>query len=338
MSVGLPVERLQSLHASWQQELQAAYHALTVAHQHCSQLDTSHASIESFQSSLFAVERRLLLSQLQTLCRDKLALKKQLHRYKREATQQQQSSRRQQQLPPAAITFPNFTPASASDISSTTGSPLPLTSASTTPSTTPSHPSASARHQARVTDTALLSEQPDEVSLRLENEDLRAQVRRLREGHQSLLSLLRQKDTDIAALELTIQRLKAERQRAAERLRDAEEREQRQVEQLTVMQDVMRRAMEKERQWMEDRAEMERKMAALRQALRRAGGAAAAAADGDEDVDVLRVHGRSRDSGSVSYSGSGHLDVMRLRSSSSLDSDSEAAAFDSSKEEEDELS
>ena len=239
------VEELYLLHSSWRTQLESSHAALLLAHQRCAELVAVRDSSEAFSSSLFAVERRALLEQLQSLCRDKLSLKKQIADMRRDKVRPHTS--------PHTHTT-DSTPSSHSHPADN-GAVLPSPPSSISATSAPlSFPSSAAFHPSTTPSSSA------DLLLRSEVDDLRSQVHRLRADRQSLSSLLHQREAELDDAERTISRLTRERERLQERMREMEEKAMAQLEANAAMQEVLRRALEKERAWMEERADIEREM------------------------------------------------------------------------------
>ena len=287
MSVDAPqsVEHLHALHSLWQSQLESSHAALLAAHQRCAELASSQQSKESLTASLFAVERRALLEQLQSLCRDKLALKKQLTDRRRD--------RGRLHYPPHAADPIASSLSHPADNGTVLPSPPSAIAASST--SLPFSSSSSSSSPPSISSSDLL--------LRSEIDELRSQVQRLRVDRQSLSSLLHQREAELDDAERSLSRLSRERDRLLERLREMEERAMGQLDANAAMQEALRRALEKERAWMEERAEIEREMERMGgsegavQQQRREGGRGVGSAYGQQtDRQALRASMRRRDS------------------------------------------
>ena len=204
MTASTGVQELQSLHNSWQQERTAIISALQTAHERAQQLDATHQSLDTFHSSLVAAERNALIEQIQQLCLDKLALKRQVnHRNK---------------------LYHQHNPAA---------------------SASPSHN----------THTAT-----DDIQLRHDIDELRLTIQRLRQDNQYMMSLSQQKEAELTAMEQTLQRMKREKERAEQKLLDAERREVRERERLAGMEEVLRQCRDRERQLLEEKLDLQREL------------------------------------------------------------------------------
>ena len=273
-AASVPVQELQSLHSSWQQERTTIIDALHTAHDRAQQLDATHHSLDTFHSSLIAAERHALIEQIQQLCLDKLALKRQLQRHQ-----------------PYKPTTAASTSASASS---------------------PSHAGT------------------DDIQLRHDMDELRLTIQRLRQDNQYVMSLSQQKEAELTAMEQSLQRMKRDKDRAEQKLLDAERREVRERERLAGMEEVLRQCRDRERQLLEEKLELQLEL--LRRRREDAVGLAAgdrrttsvgSVEEVEEDgVDATRQHSKERrledafllrvlaaDSGAVSDSG-GEEDVF----------------------------
>ena len=198
MAASATVQELQSLHNSWQQERTSLTDALHTAHERAQQLDASNHSLNTFQSTLNSAERHALIEQVQQLCLDKLALKRQLQRSKHYASS--------------------------------------------------------------VSASASLSHTTDDIQLRHDVDELRLTIQRLRQDNQYIMSLSQQKEAELTAMEQTLQRWKRDKERAEQKLMEAERREVRERERLAGMEEVLRQCRDRERQLLEEKLDLQREL------------------------------------------------------------------------------
>ena len=243
------VDPLLALHKSWQVQLDSSHAALVHLHHRCEEAASTHHSLDAFTSSLFAIERRALLEQIHCLCRDKLALKQHITDLRKDRSR---DLHHQSDTSSALLALSQSHLPTDNGIALSSPPPISATaslSSLSTPLTSSSIPASS-----------LLSSSSTDLLLRSEVDDLRSQVVRLRAERQSILSALHQRETELEAAEHSLRRLSKERERLVERLREMEERAMGQLEANAAMSEVVRRGVEKERRWMEERAEIEREM------------------------------------------------------------------------------
>ena len=230
MTASANVQELQGLHNSWQQERTTLLGSLHTAHDRAQQLDATHNSLETFHTSLVTAERNALIEQIQQLCLDKLALKRQL------------DSRTKLYQPAASAVAGGHT--------------------------------------------------LDEVQLRHDVDEMRLTVQRLRQDNQYVMALSQQKEAELTAMEQTLHRMKREKERAEQKLLEAERREVRERERLAGMEEVLRQCRDRERQLLEEKLGLQRDL--LR---RRREDAVAAATGGRRAMSVGSVEEAEEEDG-----------------------------------------
>ena len=275
MTASVAVQELESIHHSWQHERTAILDALLTAHNRAQQLTTTHDSLDAFQSSLASTERHALIEQIQQLCLDKLALKRQLHQ-------------RAKLYQPAG----SFS------------------------STSPGHASSSV----------------SDIQLRHDLDELRLTVQRLRADNQYVTALSQQKEAELTAMEQTVQRVKREKERAEQKLLDAERREVRERERLAGLEEALRQCRDRERQLLEEKLDLQRELLRRRREDALGGGGRRTASVGsveeveEDGLDAGRNGGRDRIVDAF------HLRVMAAESGTVSDSGGDDDVFSESQE------
>ena len=277
MTASAAVQELESLHHSWQHERTTILDALHAAHDRAQQLTTTHSSLDVFQSSLASTERHALIEQIQQLCLDKLALKRQLHQ--------------RAKLYQPASTFSSS-------------------------STSPGHASSSV----------------DDIQLRHDIDELRLTVQRLRQDNAYVTALSLQKEAELTAMEQTVQRVKREKERAEQKLLDAERREVRERERLAGLEEALRQCRDRERQLLEEKLDLQRELLRRRREDALAAGGRRAVSVGsveeveEDGLDAGRHGGRER------MADASHLRVLAAESGTVSDSGGEDDVFSESQE------
>jgi len=90
--------------------------------------------------------------------------------------------------------------------------------------------------------------------------ELRHDVDELRLTNQYVMALSQQKEAELTAMEQAVQRMKREKDRAEQKLLEAERREVRERERLAGMEEVLRQCRDRERQLLEEKLDLQREL------------------------------------------------------------------------------